>query len=212
MLCFFGLILIIVSCLGFSYLRKTDKPLEYAHCLITTLLTFIYFSFELWVEINTTNIQLLEIIPLYLFSVILLCNECRNEFKEYCQTRSRFSSIACTNIILQVTLYFALIYMMLEVAVPGSFLNEKIDDYFAVAVEFLYFSLMIFSTVGFGDITPNNTWAKTFVIIEIMMSFYLIVIIVNFFSGNGSGDTENKINCKKNQTQASKKTVKRRKK
>ena len=41
--------------------------------------------------------------------------------------------------------------------------------------QFFYFSLITFSTVGYGDITPSSDIAKFLVMLEIFLSFFIVV-------------------------------------
>jgi len=50
---------------------------------------------------------------------------------------------------------------------PSSYL-EKIPDFF-------YFSVTTFATVGFGDIVPISGFAKALVVLEMVLSFLIIV-------------------------------------
>ncbi len=46
-----------------------------------------------------------------------------------------------------------------------------------------YFSLVTFSTVGFGDITPEAISVKIIVMMEIATSFFIIFfVIANYFN------------------------------
>ena len=41
--------------------------------------------------------------------------------------------------------------------------------------QFFYFSMITFSTVGYGDIAPNSTAAQYLIMLEISISFLIIV-------------------------------------
>lgn len=177
------LFLILVTNFGFSYVKKSDFPLIIAHSLLSILLTVVYFSLDLWAEAESLGTQVVIITPLYYGAIFVLCNEYRKEFKEFSRTDSAFSSSACINAMWQITVYFALMYTLLEIGRPSSFESVNTEDYFSRAVDFLYFSITTFSTVGFGDITPQTEWAKLMVSSEILIAFCMLVIAVNFFRG-----------------------------
>ena len=42
--------------------------------------------------------------------------------------------------------------------------------------DFLYFSIVTITTVGYGDITPYTRWAKILVTLEILLGSALILI------------------------------------
>jgi len=63
------------------------------------------------------------------------------------------------------------IFNILEIVAPGSFSAESAGD-------FLYFSFVTLTTVGFGDLLPLSVLAKRLVILEASMgSIYMAVIV-----------------------------------
>lgn len=46
-------------------------------------------------------------------------------------------------------------------------------------IDFLYFSVITQTTIGFGDIIPNNTRVRTFVIVQALLSSLILIVIVN---------------------------------
>ncbi len=48
-------------------------------------------------------------------------------------------------------------------------------------VDLMYFSFMTISTVGYGDILPNSTSTRAFVIIEVVGGIFMLVVLVNEF-------------------------------
>jgi len=49
------------------------------------------------------------------------------------------------------------------------------DNYFYNLYHFIYFSVITFSTVGYGDISPVSEVARFVVMLEIFLSFFIIV-------------------------------------
>ncbi|WP_338359187.1 potassium channel family protein, partial [Yeosuana marina] len=41
--------------------------------------------------------------------------------------------------------------------------------------EFLYFSIITFSSVGFGDVVPISVSGKIIVILEVLLSFFVLI-------------------------------------
>ena len=85
------------------------------------------------------------------------------------------------------------IYMVLEVIYPGSFTG------ISEAGDFLYFSFVTLTTVGFGDIFPQTIVSKRLVIFEAATgSIYLAVIVAmivgRYMSMAANQDSEKKIN------------------
>jgi Ion channel len=49
--------------------------------------------------------------------------------------------------------------------------------------DFLYFSTIIQSTVGLGDIQPNSTKVRAVVILQIMIGYLILIVILNIILG-----------------------------
>jgi Ion channel len=82
-----------------------------------------------------------------------------------------------------LTIIFAIIYRFI------SFYNQKAFEYPLVSfVDAFYFSVITLSTVGYGDIKPNNQIAKLFVTLEIGLGIMVLTlalsILTSFFSKN----------------------------
>src|SRR5947209_7755645 len=45
--------------------------------------------------------------------------------------------------------------------------------------DFLYFSIITITTVGYGDILPNSTKVRIWVILEILLGSILLIVLVN---------------------------------
>jgi hypothetical protein len=41
--------------------------------------------------------------------------------------------------------------------------------------DYLYFSIVVQSLLGFGDVIPNTGWSRIFVCLQIMISMYLLL-------------------------------------
>ncbi len=91
-----------------------------------------------------------------------------------------------TSVVLFLVL-FASAYLALE---AGSF-SQPLNH-----VGALYFAITVFSTVGFGDITPETDAARIVVAVQMLLDLVLIGLIVRSFfyaarsrlPGHGSGD------------------------
>jgi len=71
---------------------------------------------------------------------------------------------------------FGLLYSML----PESFIisNRRIPTDFS----FYYYSIVTFTTLGFGDIVPNNMMAEIFVTIEVMLGYIMLGGLISIFA------------------------------
>ncbi len=79
-------------------------------------------------------------------------------------------------------LSFALDFVCLAHAAPGAFSGVTAPAWSMQAIfEFLYFSIVTFATIGYGDIVALTPAARILVILEIMTSFVMIVFILSNF-------------------------------
>jgi voltage-gated potassium channel Kch len=74
------------------------------------------------------------------------------------------------------------VYALLDDMQPGSFaaLSEtgRNDDYAGRVMQLRYFSFMTLTTVGYGDIVPRSSVARTFAMLEAVMGqIYLTVLV-----------------------------------
>jgi len=45
--------------------------------------------------------------------------------------------------------------------------------------DFIYFSMITQSTVGYGDILPNSTVVRSIVVAQIIVTYALLVVVLN---------------------------------
>ena len=71
---------------------------------------------------------------------------------------------------------------------PNSYIGINTTTKYASFVDFVYFSCITFSSIGFGDITPNSQQTKLFTsLLGIIGQFYSVVlvgILISKFSAN----------------------------
>lgn len=69
---------------------------------------------------------------------------------------------------------FALIYSAMEQSSPGCFKVEGSSEF----SDFIYFSIVTLSTLGYGDIVPVSAQARALVSLEVLLGqFYLAVVV-----------------------------------
>jgi voltage-gated potassium channel len=73
-------------------------------------------------------------------------------------------------------LVFAALYLSLSAATAATF-SEELDHTRA-----LYFAITVFSTVGFGDITPTTDIARIVVSIQMLLDLVVISLVVRLLS------------------------------
>lgn len=92
-----------------------------------------------------------------------------------------------------IVLSFALDYLAIYLFDNESFKIGKIghDSTFALLFEFLYFSLITFSSVGFGDVVPLSIEGKILTMLEIVLRFFVLVFGIANINRIHVGEEEN---------------------
>lgn len=61
--------------------------------------------------------------------------------------------------------------------------TDIISNYWSL-IDFVYFSVITQTTVGFGDILPNNSIVRTAVVIQILLGLFILVILIGVILSN----------------------------
>jgi voltage-gated potassium channel len=79
-----------------------------------------------------------------------------------------------------IGLLFAQIYTMLELANPGSLhLPDSVPTSGAlVRLEMIYFSFVTLATLGYGDIVPDTSFARSVTVIEAVVGQFYVAVVV----------------------------------
>jgi hypothetical protein len=94
---------------------------------------------------------------------------------------NRFLAIILTNILL-IIVSFAIDYTCLEQIDPGSFKGIAVSEgIFESAFDFLYLSVVSFTTVAYGDIIPLTKAARSLTIMEVGVAYLTTIIIISNF-------------------------------
>ena len=72
---------------------------------------------------------------------------------------------------------FAMIYVMLSATNPEAF-TEELDPFNAY-----YFALTVLATVGFGDITPATTAARSVAMVQMAVDIAFIAVLIRIMGG-----------------------------
>jgi len=88
----------------------------------------------------------------------------------------------CIYLLLVVS--WAILYDFLELLTPGSFTGLSPGEGVSRLDEFVYFSLVTITTLGYGDTTPTNLVAGFFAGIEALVGVFYIAILVASLVGD----------------------------
>jgi len=112
------------------------------------------------------------------FFVVVLTNEIR-AIQNHDEPMLR-AGVSMATVIPLFLVLFAWIYLTMSAADPGDFniiLNKT---------EALYFTVTVFSTVGFGDIVPKVDLARIVIMIQMMADLAVVAIVVRLIFGAAS--------------------------
>jgi CBS domain containing-hemolysin-like protein len=96
---------------------------------------------------------------------------------------SFYDLVAVYGIVIGLIVFsFAADYYCLQNCLPDAFSGlEPANGKTGQAFDFIYFSVVTFATIGFGDITPLLMKAKLLVVLEITTSFIMIFFVISNF-------------------------------
>lgn len=97
------------------------------------------------------------------------------------RTFDHFIVLISVNIVLIVG-SFATDYFALCKIYPDSFRGIFASNDGVLMFEMLYFSLVTFTTTGFGDIVPASNLARLLVSLEVVVAFVSIIFVLSNFS------------------------------
>jgi hypothetical protein len=112
-------------------------------------------------------------------------------------TADRIYAAICAYLLIGYAWAFG--YALLDEFQPGAFATPAEvarNDYIGRVNQMRYFSFITLATVGYGDIVPRTSGARTMVILEaIVGQFYLVALIgrlvgLHIVHGNSSGDDD----------------------
>ncbi|WP_052350805.1 ion channel [Paenibacillus gorillae] len=90
--------------------------------------------------------------------------------------------IKIATMIFSSCLYFSLVYLMLYEIDHQAFKGDVGNDLLSQLVSFIYFSVVTFTTVGYGDINPISNSARLTVLLQIALSYITVVYAISSFT------------------------------
>ena len=78
---------------------------------------------------------------------------------------------------------WAFLYLFINLAFPGSFEGIASVDIRAQLPEFLYFSFVTLTTLGYGDLTPLRPMVRALAYLEAIVGQFYVAILVAWLVG-----------------------------
>ena len=100
------------------------------------------------------------------------------------------AGVAMAIVIPLFLIYFAWIYLNLSDSDANTFVGGAMSH-----VTALYFTVTVFSTVGFGDISPHSDLARMITTVQMLADLAVIAIVVRLILGVASRSVEERSNA-----------------
>jgi hypothetical protein len=140
---------------------------------IAVLATLHWYPLWLSVAIGVLLIQrVLEFVIVYVRNFIFNRGRIFDDFSDH-STQGQWLILMFTLNIIQIVVIYAIWYHLASVNWPGSF-SQSLG-----VMDSLYFSVVSFMTIGFGDIVPQAIGTKLLVLTQNGLSFFTLVIVIN---------------------------------
>ncbi|MBU2870338.1 potassium channel family protein [Colwellia sp. E2M01] len=90
-------------------------------------------------------------------------------------------------------LSWAVIYTLIQLYIPNSFVNiHSNNQWFTLFPDFIYFSFVTLTTLGFGDISPSLPLSRFLVYFEAIVGQFYLAILVASLVGSHMANANNK--------------------
>jgi hypothetical protein len=99
------------------------------------------------------------------------------------------AGVAMAIVIPLFLIFFAWAYLTMSIADPSTFGGTIGHD----RVTALYFTITVFSTVGFGDVTPHTDLARIITSVQMLADLAVIAIVVRLILGVASRSAEERL-------------------
>lgn len=159
----------------------TSKKLRlWAYSIGRLIVGFILILVFMWVTPDQLTVGVAIPVAMLLVGVTLYILYFKRQIRLI--TRSKFPMFrAVESLVLVIALFlamFAVSYVMIENSTPGSF-TEPLDDFTA-----FYYAMTVLATVGFGDITPVSTLARSLSMVQMAIDITIVGVAFKLLSGS----------------------------
>jgi hypothetical protein len=166
-----------ISLLGFAtfglFIQKGKRKNQ-----IRNVLLFLVVLVTIGMPFNNTHKNFIVIVnTVYiLFFIFIFWEVLRFLIKPSYINKDVISAAACGYLLLiEISIFVMNTHFYLN---PNSFIGLNTSTKYATFTDFVYFSSITVSSIGFGDITPNSQQTKLFVsLLGIIGQFYSVVLV-----------------------------------
>lgn len=154
---------------------------------LVVLLTLFYLIMNLWGHLEYPNLWAGVLALFSITKIYLLVSHTFKKLDVLIENNHSFNHMLLLlgAIIAIIVVSFAIDYLCVSEIYTDAFYgiqnNQPLISRFS---NFLYFSIVTFTTVGYGDITPINPIAKLITVFEMMSAFVVIVFIISKYFRN----------------------------
>lgn len=128
------------------------------------------------VRSHSTVFQFLSLAALIAFLLIAIAHTSRQVAFGSDMSANRIVGVTCVYLLLGVI--WALSYSVLELSAPGSFSGFDVNVERGWDSEWLYFSFVTMTTLGYGDLLPVSATARAMAYLQAVFGQFYIAILV----------------------------------
>jgi len=158
--------------------KNVFRKVEIMMAVITTGCIGLLFSIDrlpTWAAITISILlaqRIIEFVMVYSRNFIFNHGRVFSDFKDH-KERGQWLLLMFTFNIFQIVIIFAIWYRLISILDPSSF-SQSLN-----ILNSVYFSIITFLTVGYGDIIPLTQLSKAIVMTQSVLTFYILVIVIN---------------------------------
>lgn len=161
--------------LGKIFKKNVDFML-YTIPFLNIFLCFTLFDFHVY---NDSSKIITILACTSLFALIGIAVNLRRFIKTLQRPYQKSNLYMALSCIFTTITFFASLYTIIYIALPNSFAGFNETTQLNKCIDMLYFSIITFTTLGYGDIYPVHSIAKIFVSIETMSFFIFFGILAS---------------------------------
>ncbi|NOY47309.1 MAG: hypothetical protein GXO84_03735 [Chlorobi bacterium] len=154
---------------------------------LVVLLTLFFLIMNIWGHLEYPNLWAVALVLFSITKIYLLVSHTFKKLDTLIENNHSFNHMLLLlgAIIAIIVISFAIDYLCVSEIYTDAFSgfqnNQPLISRFS---NFLYFSIVTFTTVGYGDITPIVPVAKLITVFEMMSAFVVIVFIISKYFRN----------------------------